>query len=68
MSEHIAAVLKVLEANEEAALGRLFELLRIDSISTDPAYKDRCQAAAKWCAKALSDIGIRRVELGLVGS
>ncbi len=57
MSNQIAAVLKTLETNEAAALARLFELLRIDSISTDPAYKARCQAAAEWCAGALGEIG-----------
>ena len=59
MTSQLNAVLDTLAANEEAALGRLFELLRIDSISTDPAYKERCQAAAKWCAKALTDIGTK---------
>ena len=57
MSTHLPAVLKTLEANEEAALTRLFELLRINSISTDPAFKARCKAAADWCAAALNDIG-----------
>jgi acetylornithine deacetylase/succinyl-diaminopimelate desuccinylase-like protein len=59
MSTHLPAVLKTLDANEEAALARLFELLRIDSISTDPAYAPRCKAAAAWCAAALSDIGFK---------
>ncbi len=58
MSDHLPAVLKSLQANEEAALGRLFELLRIDSISTDPAFKDRCKVAADWCASQLNEIGI----------
>jgi acetylornithine deacetylase/succinyl-diaminopimelate desuccinylase-like protein len=57
MSDHLAEVLKVLDASEEAALGRLFDFLRIDSISTDPAFKPRCQAAAEWCAATLKDIG-----------
>jgi acetylornithine deacetylase/succinyl-diaminopimelate desuccinylase-like protein len=58
MTGHLPAVLKTLQVNEEAALGRLFELLRIDSISTDPAFKDRCKIAADWCASQLSEIGI----------
>jgi acetylornithine deacetylase/succinyl-diaminopimelate desuccinylase-like protein len=57
MSEHLAQVLQVLDGSEEAALGRLFEFLRIDSISTDPAYAPRCQVAAEWCAGQLRDIG-----------
>jgi acetylornithine deacetylase/succinyl-diaminopimelate desuccinylase-like protein len=58
MTDHLPAVLKSLETSEDAALARLFELLRIDSISTDPAFAPRCRAAADWCANALNDIGI----------
>lgn len=57
MSDKLSQVLDTLEAGEAAALDRLFELLRIDSISTDPAYKAKCQAAADWCAKSLTGIG-----------
>ena len=58
MTSQVPAVLKTLEANEDAALERLFELLRIDSISTDPAFAPRCKVAADWCAKQLTEIGI----------
>lgn len=58
MTNHLPAVLKTLDASEEAALARLFELLRIDSISTDPAYAARCKVAADWCAATLNDIGV----------
>lgn len=57
MADHLPAVLDALDRSESSALERLFELLRIESISTDPAYKDQCAAAAEWCAKALRDIG-----------
>ncbi len=57
MRQHLAAVLDRLEANQEAGLARLFELLRIDSVSTDPAYKPNCRAAAEWCAATLREIG-----------
>lgn len=57
MSDQLRDVLKKLDAGQQAALDRLFELLRIPSISTDPAYKADCNRAAEWCAKELSDIG-----------
>lgn len=57
MSEHLNQVLTRLDTTGDAALNRLFELLRIESISTDPAYKESCQAAAEWCAGELGDIG-----------
>ena len=56
-SAHLDAVLAELDKSQEAALTRLFELIRIPSVSTDPAYKAHCQTAAAWCAKTLTDIG-----------
>ncbi|MFN3869816.1 MAG: hypothetical protein ACK4MF_12230, partial [Hyphomicrobiaceae bacterium] len=58
MTDHLPAVLKQLDRSEGAALERLFELLRIPSISTDPAYKEECQRAAEWCAAAFTEVGI----------
>ena len=46
MTDKLNQVLTTLDETSEAALSRLFELLRIESVSTDPAYKDRCGAAA----------------------
>ncbi len=40
------------------ATERLFELLRIPSISTDPAHKDDCSVAADWLVADLASIGI----------
>jgi len=57
MSELLNQVLTTLDETSDAALARLFKLLRIESVSTDPAYKANCQAAAEWCAAELSDIG-----------
>ncbi len=50
-------VLGTLGQSKAAGLNRLFELLRIDSVSTDPAHKASCQKAAEWCAATLKDIG-----------
>jgi acetylornithine deacetylase/succinyl-diaminopimelate desuccinylase-like protein len=58
MSQHLNQVLTTLDQTGDAALGRLFELLRIKSISTDPAFSHDCQTAAEWCAAELRDIGL----------
>ena len=50
-------VLDQIDRDLPAALDRLFDLLRIPSISTDPAFAGDCRAAATWLAKALGDIG-----------
>lgn len=49
--------LQAIERNLEASLTRLDEFLRIESVSTDPAYRQSCQEAARWCADTLADIG-----------
>ncbi|MEO8667720.1 MAG: M20/M25/M40 family metallo-hydrolase [Bauldia sp.] len=50
-------VLKHIDRESEASLDRLFALLRIESISTDPAYRDACRAAAEWLADDLGGLG-----------
>jgi acetylornithine deacetylase/succinyl-diaminopimelate desuccinylase-like protein len=57
MRAHLPKVLKTLDETHDAALQRLFELIRIPSVSTDPAYKAHCQKAADWCVRQLKDIG-----------
>lgn len=57
MSEALDGVLAHLDGTTDAALDRLFALLRIPSISTDPAYDAACGEAAKWCAGQLTEIG-----------
>ncbi|MBL1438003.1 MAG: M20/M25/M40 family metallo-hydrolase [Rhodobacteraceae bacterium] len=50
-------ILDHLDSDRDAALERLFALLRIESISTDPAYKPACKAAADWLIEDLKSIG-----------
>ena len=59
----LSSVLEHLQASRQDALGRLFQLLALPSVSTDPAYHEACVAAAAWCAGALCEIGFEaRVE------
>ena len=51
------AVLNRIDQDIEQSIERLFALLRIASVSTDPAYKDHCRAAAEHVAADLSSIG-----------
>ena len=53
----IDAVLARIDADTDAALARLFDLLKIESISTDPAYKAHCARAADWLVEDLASIG-----------
>jgi len=51
-------VLARIDAERDHSLDRLFKLLSIKSISTDPAYADECQAAAFSVAADLSTLDI----------
>lgn len=53
----IDKVLARIDQDLDAALERLFAVLRIKSISTDPAYAKDCQANAEWHAADLRGIG-----------
>lgn len=53
----IAAVLDRADKNLPASLERLFELVRVKSISTDPAYAAECRRAAEWLVNELSGLG-----------
>jgi acetylornithine deacetylase/succinyl-diaminopimelate desuccinylase-like protein len=57
MSAQLTQVLKQLDATQGEALERLFELIRIPSISADPQYKPNCRKAAEWCVRELESIG-----------
>jgi acetylornithine deacetylase/succinyl-diaminopimelate desuccinylase-like protein len=54
---HLDAVLERIDRDLDSSLDRLFTLLRIQSVSTDPAYKDSCRAAAEHVAADLKSIG-----------
>ena len=53
----LEAVLDRVDQDIDQSVARLFALLRIASISTDPAYKDQCRAAAEHVAADLKSIG-----------
>ncbi|SLN35976.1 Succinyl-diaminopimelate desuccinylase [Falsiruegeria litorea R37] len=51
-------VLSRIDADLPAATDRLIELLKIPSISTDPAFKEHCDAAADWLVADLQGLGV----------
>ena len=53
------AVLNRIDQDFDQSVERLFALLRIASVSTDPAYKDQCRAAAEHVAADLHSIGFK---------
>jgi acetylornithine deacetylase/succinyl-diaminopimelate desuccinylase-like protein len=57
LSQALPAVLARIDADLDRSLDRLFDFLRIPSISTDAAYKDQCQAAAQHIANDLASVG-----------
>src|SRR5690606_37715218 len=58
-TEALPKVLDRIDADLDASLARLFELLKIQSISTDPAYADQCKAAADFVARDLASLGLK---------
>ena len=53
----LSPVLDHLDKHLDDSLERLFSLLRIQSISTDPAYAAECRKAAEWLVDDLESIG-----------
>ncbi len=51
-------VLARIDADLPVAIDRLFGLLRIPSISTDPAFKADCDRAADWLVEDLRSLGV----------
>ena len=56
-SEALPAVLSRIDNDLDKSLDRLFALLRIQSISTDPAYAPQCRTAAEHVAADLRTLG-----------
>ncbi len=52
-------LLATIDANLDRSIDRLMELLRIQSISTDPKYSNDCIEAAEWLVTELNQIGFR---------
>ncbi len=53
----INAVLDRIDADLDKSIERWFDLLRVPSISTDPAYAQDCIKAADWLVTQLTGIG-----------
>ncbi|MEQ9040752.1 MAG: M20/M25/M40 family metallo-hydrolase [Silicimonas sp.] len=52
------AILARIDDDLDTSIDRLITLLRIPSISTDPAYKDDCRNAADWLVADLAALGV----------
>src|SRR5271156_5935662 len=57
-SEALPAVLDRIDRDLDAGLDRLFALLRIQSVSTDPAFAAHCRTAAEYVATDLRGLGL----------
>jgi acetylornithine deacetylase/succinyl-diaminopimelate desuccinylase-like protein len=55
----IDRVLGDIDTDLDNALARLFDWLKIQSISTDPAYKGECRKAAEWVRGELESLGFK---------
>ncbi len=54
----VDAVLTQIDKDLDNTLERLYALLRIESISTDPAYRQPCINAAQWLVDSLAEMGV----------
>lgn len=64
-----SAALEWLNSNRQASIDRWIDWLKIPSISTDPAYRDKCRQAAEWCRAQLAELGFdaKLAEAGEIG-
>ena len=52
-------VLSAIDRGLDRSLERLYSLLKIPSISTDPAHRKDCEQAASWLARELTALGFK---------
>jgi acetylornithine deacetylase/succinyl-diaminopimelate desuccinylase-like protein len=52
-------VLAAIDRGLDRSLERLYSLLKIPSISTDPAHRKDCEQAAAWLARELTALGFK---------
>ena len=57
VSQALPAILDRIDQDLDASLGRLFALLRIQSVSTDQAFAAQCRVAAEHVASDLRTLG-----------
>ena len=57
MTPEPSKVLSALEQSESAAFERLFDILKIPSISANPQFAADCVSAANWYCAILTDMG-----------
>ncbi len=63
MAKRPEAALKLAEESNAQYIEDLRDLLRIPSISTDPAYEEEVRRAAEWVAKACETAGLEKVRI-----
>jgi acetylornithine deacetylase/succinyl-diaminopimelate desuccinylase-like protein len=56
-----------LQATYDARLGSYLDLIRIPSVSTDPAHAPDCRRAAEWLGERLQALGMENVEVAETG-
>jgi acetylornithine deacetylase/succinyl-diaminopimelate desuccinylase-like protein len=61
------SVLERIDANFDASLDRLGDILRIPSVSTDPAHDHDVQAAADWFVTAFRELGFEAAAIETAG-
>ena len=55
--DELNRIVAAADADLDRSVDRLFDLARIPSVSTDPAYWDECRRAAEWLTEDLSRLG-----------